>query len=463
MINESGRGMQERMAEMTQGGRIVWSPEQIEQWRLRQCAYASDTASVLFHQDLDRRRWVVQQEMTQLLHSFQREEISVKTLNALFQQKMQAEWNVFGLRGMSGGMFFNKLVKYIPNETLLTQHLRSALALPKDIRDGQRRMYSFMQFLEKKISRQYVTRGQLQPARVPFFLSAWWHFQDNKRWPIFYTLVYTVLMAETEILSTSYVDAYFAFQKRFVSLMRALGLSTWELEHISTWYGQRHVQKEIRRLEILPAQFHYKRRPDMQKQILSRVPELKQPDILLAVSDMPQQSERDTSSHTHLQWLLTKLGRKVGYHVWVANNDHNKIWNRERLGDLSLKSLPPLADAEFQRILSRIDVLWLDRDQVVAAYEIEHTTDISTGLLRLYDLGALCPPTSHLCVVAPRERLRKIQFELSRPAFNRQDVRNRCGIITEELLLEQEAHILRWAGSLSVIEELLYDCSTVGR
>jgi hypothetical protein len=42
-------------------------------------------------------------------------------------------------------------------------------------------------------------------------------------------------------------------------------------------------------------------------------------------------------------------------------------------------------------------------------------------------------------------------------------VRNRCGIITEELLLEQEAHILRWAGSLSVIEELLYDCSTVGR
>lgn len=270
-------------------------------------------------------------------------------------------------------------------------------------------------------------------------------------------------MAEIEALSTSYVDAYFAFRKRFVSLTRALGLSTWELEHILTWYGQRSVHKEIRGSEILPEQFHYPRRSDMPKQTLLKVPARQQADMLPEVSDMFLQSERDTSSHTHLQWLLTKLGRKVGYRVWVASNDHNKIWNRERLGDLSLKSLPPLADAEFQRILSRIDVLWLDRDQVVAAYEIEHTTDISTGLLRLYDLGALCPPTSHLCVVVPRERLRKIQFELSRPAFNRQDVRNRCGVITEELLLEQEAHILRWAGSLSVVEELLHDCSTAGR
>jgi hypothetical protein len=123
-------------------------------------------------------------------------------------------------------------------------------------------------------------------------------------------------------------------------------------------------------------------------------------------------------------------GRKRPY-IGLSELSHSQTPN----GD---KSLPPLANAEFQRILSRIDVLWLDRDQVVAAYEIEHTTDISTGLLRLYDLGALCPLTSHLCVVVPRDCLRKIQFELSRPAFNRQDVRNRCGIITEELLLEGE-------------------------
>lgn len=444
---------------------MVWSPEQIEQWRLRQQTYASDAAAVMLHQDIDQQRWSVQQEMTQLLHSFLREEIDVKTLNAQFQQTMQAERNVFGLRGVSGGMFFNKLMKYIPNEALLTRYLRSALVLPKDTWDAQRRMHSFVQFLEKKISQHHIPTGQLQLACVPFFLSAWWHFQGQERWPLFYTLVYTVVMAGMEIPSTSYVDAYFVFRKRFVSLAKALSLSAWELEHVATWYGQHHIQKENRRLEILPAHFHHKRSTDMPKRSLFKEAERKQFDIIPEMADLLQQSERDTSSHTHLQWLLARLGRKVGYRIWIASNDHNKVWNSERLGDLSLKTLPPLADAEFQRILSRIDVLWLDGDQVVAAYEIEHTTDISTGLLRLYDLGVLCPPTSHLCVVAPRERLRKIQFELSRPAFNWQEMRDRCGIISEELLLEQETHILRWAGagSLSVIEELLHDCSTVER
>lgn len=147
----------------------MWLPEQIEQWRLRQRAYASDATSVVLYQNLDQRRSAVQQEMTQLLHSFLQGEISVKAFNASFQQKMQVEWNVFGLRGTSGGMFFNRLVKYIPDEPLLARHLRSALTLPKDTHDGQRRMHSFVEFLGKMISRQYVTRGQLQPARVPFF------------------------------------------------------------------------------------------------------------------------------------------------------------------------------------------------------------------------------------------------------------------------------------------------------
>lgn len=444
---------------------MAWSTEQIEQWRVRYQAYTSDAAFVELSLNLDQQRWSVQQEMLQLLRSFLQEEISVKTFNAQFQQYiLQADRNVFGLRGMSGGMFFNKLMKYIPQEASLTRYLRSALLLPKDTWDAQRRMRSFTSFLDKMIAQQHIPGGYLQPARVPFFLSAWWHLQERERWPMFYTSVYTVVMAETEPFATSYMDAYFAFRKRFLSLAKALGVSLWELEHLATWHEQQHAQKDSRRLEILPAQSSHKRRINIPTQSSGREPEPKQLQLLREMPDLLQRSERDTA-HTHLQWLLAKLGRKVGYQIWIANNDHNKVWKKERLGDLSLKALPPLADTEFQRILSRIDVLWLDREKVVAAYEIEHTTDISTGLLRLYDLGAFCPPTSHLCVVAPQERLRKIQFELSRPAFNRQEIRDRYGIISEEFLLEQETHILRWAGagSLAVIEELLSDCRSIGR
>ena len=103
-------------------------------------------------------------------------------------------------------------------------------------------------------------------------------------------------------------------------------------------------------------------------------------------------------------------------------------------------------------------MLWFQQDRVVAAYEIEHTTDISTGLLRLYDLGVLCAEQNvALCVVTPQERLRKVQFELSRPLFDGHDLRKLCTLIAEETLLQHEEHILRWAGGLSVIPSLAYD------
>jgi hypothetical protein len=73
----------------------VWLPEQIEQWRLRQRAYTSDATSVVLYQNLDQRRSAVQQEMTQLLHSFLQGEISVKAFNASFQQKCR--WNGMSL------------------------------------------------------------------------------------------------------------------------------------------------------------------------------------------------------------------------------------------------------------------------------------------------------------------------------------------------------------------------------
>ena len=112
--------------------------------------------------------------------------------------------------------------------------------------------------------------------------------------------------------------------------------------------------------------------------------------------------------------------------------------------------------------MSRIDVLWFQHDKVVAAYEIEHTTDISTGLLRLYDLGVLFPGSEmSLCVVTPKDRLKRVQFELSRPIFEGHEMRKLCTLISEDTLLQHEEHILRWARSPSVIESLAYNVNHV--
>ena len=114
-----------------------------------------------------------------------------------------------------------------------------------------------------------------------------------------------------------------------------------------------------------------------------------------AKSKQPSDEKEDgevIACRTHLQWLLAKIGHKVGCRIWIAASDRNKACNNERLGDLSLPSLHILADSTFQKVISKIDVLWLKDQGVIAAYEIEQAcTDVSISLLRLYDLKALFP------------------------------------------------------------------------
>ena len=452
-----------------QGDTIVWSNIQLEQWRERQQEFLADTTSVAHYREIDQRRQHVQPEMIALLHSFLNGTVTLKALNAIFQQKTHGEWNVFGLRGLSGGMFLNKLVKYIPDKEQFTQRLRKWLRVPvvTDLRYAKRRMHAFVRYLDDLIATQQVTRSQLQPSRVPFLLSAWWHLQDSEHWPIFYPIVHAVLSSHIgqNIVSEDPVEDYLLFRQRFLSLAHALNLSHWELEHLCTWYGQKYlVEHSVSRESALA--LSVKRRNSLfaheQKEEVAFAASVLTPTVaILDADDNSPKQEQDTSCHTHLQWMLAKIGQKVGCQVWIAINDHSRAWKNERLGDLSIKTLPILVGSAFQRIISRIDVLWLQGDNVVAAYEIEHTTDISTGLLRLYDLGVLFPERDlSLCIVTPTESLKRVQFELSRPLFEGHEMRKRCTLITEETMLRHEEHILRWAGSPSVIEDLAYRVST---
>ena len=444
---------------------MMWSNAQLEQWHERQQAFLADTLAVTQYQEIDQQRLQVQQEMVHLLKMFLEHEMSAKEFNAVFQQKTHGEWNVFGLRGLSGGMFLNKLVKYVSDEQKLAQRLRKWLYVPitTDTRYGQRRMQAFVHFLEELITEQKATKSQLQPARVPFLLSAWWHLQDTEQWPIFYPTVQAVIMSDVgqKNVSEDPIADYFTFRQHFLSLAKALYVSPWELEHLSTWYGQKHLgERNVSREHMLSLSSQQRTSLFAQENKAVLVPA---PQTILPYGSIPGEEdlldkhEQDSSLHTHLQWLLAKIGQKVGCQVWIAINDHSRVWQHERLGDLSLKTLPILTGSAFQRIVSRIDVLWFQHDKVVAAYEIEHTTDISTGLLRLYDLGVLFPGSvMSLCVVTPKDRLKRVQFELSRPIFEGHEMRKLCTVISEDTLLQHEEHILRWAGSPSVIESLAY-------
>jgi hypothetical protein len=70
-----------------------------------------------------------------------------------------------------------------------------------------------------------------------------------------------------------------------------------------------------------------------------------------------------------------------------------------------------------------------DGDELIAAFEVEATTSIYSGLLRMSDLVALQPNTTiDLYIVAPDERRRKVRNEILRPTFESFEppLRTRC-------------------------------------
>ncbi|HJT59403.1 MAG TPA: hypothetical protein VJ761_23040 [Ktedonobacteraceae bacterium] len=442
---------------------------QVELWRSRYEEFLADAEQVAYYKQLDERRLVVQQEMNAFLAAFLSGEVGTAEFRATFDRKTRKDWNPFGLKGMSGAMFLNILVNQIPNQQALANQLKTVLRVPKSIEDAQEHMTAFIQFLETVISSRQVTKRQLQPARSPFFISAWWHIQVTEEWPVFYPRIRQAL--EFEVLYTSSQDPvrdYFTFREIYLSLAAALRLKSWQLEHVFSWYNQRDVNdltSEEEAETMLVETSIATAAPEIKQHLKSgkavkdngRITAAKADAV--GVSQQESEDEQAVSGHAYMQWLLAKIGRKLGCRIWIAANDQNKIWNNERLGDLSLKALPTLGmDPDSQQIISLIDVLWLKgNNAVAAAFEIEHTTSIYSGLLRISDLIALSPNINFpLYIVTPENRLDKVRRELSRPTFQILGLHKRCGFFAEEKLMVEAEAIMRWANQPSVIEKLAF-------
>ncbi len=122
--------------------------------------------------------------------------------------------------------------------------------------------------------------------------------------------------------------------------------------------------------------------------------------------------------------MLLRLGIDMGFEVWVARNDRGRQVKGQKFADLpKLKvELPLQFDDATNRTIELIDVLWLKGNAIIAAFEIESTTSIYSGLLRMGDLIAMQPNINiPLYLVAPDERRQKVFDEVNRPTFRRLD------------------------------------------
>ncbi len=190
------------------------------------------------------------------------------------------------------------------------------------------------------------------------------------------------------------------------------------------------------------------------------VPESEEAELFKEESDGKKPRE-----HTEIQWHLLKLGSDMGFDLWVARNDKNKSWDSKKFTDfLKLKSELPLQfDDATNRTIELIDVLWLKGNAIVAAFEVESTTSIYSGLLRMSDLVSMQPNlTIPLYLVAPDDRRDKVITEVNRPTFSKLSppLSEICRFISFNTLKEQikaVGHMLRFIKP-EFLEEISESC-----
>ena len=130
--------------------------------------------------------------------------------------------------------------------------------------------------------------------------------------------------------------------------------------------------------------------------------------------------EGEVRESLRIQTLLVKIGMRMGMQVWVPRADREKVKDLLPEGCQALvERLPLNYDDRTLRTIEQIDVLWLKGRTIRRAFEVEHTTAIYSGILRMADLLALQPNMNILLhIVAPAERREKVLTEIQRPAFS---------------------------------------------
>ena len=168
-------------------------------------------------------------------------------------------------------------------------------------------------------------------------------------------------------------------------------------------------------------------RPVQVKRELFRVTSKSGGDRVVSVPSDDDDAEpvADGPSHSEIQWRLLTLGAELGLSVWAPKGDRSKMWNENAIGDVPgmLRTLPVQFNRQTTKTIENIDVLWIERQPgdsqaILAAFEVEHTSAIYSGLLRMSDLVTMQPNIDiRMYLVAPDNRQAKFKREIARPTF----------------------------------------------
>jgi len=159
--------------------------------------------------------------------------------------------------------------------------------------------------------------------------------------------------------------------------------------------------------------------------------------------------------HTEIQWYLIQLGLDHGYDVYVATNDQNLTYNGQPLGDDCVDdlNLTGFSDAAM-RLIEYVDVVWLNGGYIEKMFEVESTTSIYSGILRMTDFVVKVPNLAvDMHIVAPQDDEEQVRRQMNRPTF--QHVMNRAQHCSLQYLsfeeIRNKRNLVEQAGPLQAV------------
>jgi hypothetical protein len=130
--------------------------------------------------------------------------------------------------------------------------------------------------------------------------------------------------------------------------------------------------------------------------------------------------EAHNLTHTQVQTLLAGIGHFKNYGVYVPEHDAGSLdWTlTERF---ALRGSIPSGFDQVKGILSEIDVIWIARggEAIEGLFEVEHSTTVYSGLLRLNDVLLTDPKVSRFSIVSNEARRALFSRQLYRPTFRK--------------------------------------------
>lgn len=206
-------------------------------------------------------------------------------------------------------------------------------------------------------------------------------------------------------------------------------------------YGE--ISRVLNRIAVLVTGEKGKRKVWRLKEDMER--QMKLESIEEEIEEIIKVSEE--SEHDLVITKLYELGAQEGFATHIGKTEQNKYKNFRKW------SIPMANNVQYGigkrgfDIVTQIDVLWLKGDAIIAAFEVEKTTTIDSGITRFRNLFATQPNVAiEAFLVVPSKRKSEVERKLKSPANIKDSLTKKIGyIIFDDLKIKRDVSEIDFA------------------